>query len=251
LSGIPGSVGGTPIQNVGAYGQEVADSIERVTVFDRKAGVTTILTASECGFSYRMSRFKASDAERFVVCDVALRLRQGNPTVTYPDVVAYVEKAGLSSPDAASVREAVLSIRRGKGMVVDTLDPDTRSVGSFFMNPIVTAGLREKIASVAGEAAPGFMMSDGRVKVPAAWLIERAGFKKGYSEGAVGISSKHPLAIVTRKGATARDVLAVAGRIKRAVAERFGVWLLPEPIFVGFGENADVEILKEGGKANH
>ena len=247
LSGIPGSVGGTPIQNVGAYGQEVAGSIERVTVFDRTGGATAMLAPRECGFSYRMSRFKADDTGRYVVCEVAFRVRRGSPTTTYPDVAAHLHRSGVSSPSVADVRDAVLAIRRQKGMVVDARDPDTRSVGSFFVNPIVTEDARETIASIAGEAAPEFSMGGGRVKIPAAWLIERSGFTKGYRAGAVGISTKHPLAIVTRAGATSRDVVRMAGRIKRAVADRFGVWLMPEPIFVGFGDEAEVDYVKQAG----
>lgn len=244
LSGIPGSVGGTPIQNVGAYGQEVAATIDGVTVYDRLHGSVVRFDASGCEFAYRASRFRGRDAGRFVVCDVTFRLRRGAPSAVYPDVVAYLERAGIQVPTVADVREAVLAIRRRKGMVIDPADPDTRSVGSFFMNPVVTDAHRERIASVAGEAAPGFAAPGGGVKVPAAWLIERAGFRKGDADGAVGISSKHPLAIVNRGGATARDVLRLAGRIKRAVVDRFGVWLRPEPIFVGFGSDDDLGFLQ-------
>jgi UDP-N-acetylmuramate dehydrogenase len=144
----------------------------------------------------------------------------------------------------ADVREAVLAVRRRKGMVVDADDPDSRSVGSFFMNPVVTEDVRERMASETGSIAPGFALSDGRVKVPAAWLIEQAGFPKGYTDGAAAISTKHPLAIVNRGGATARDVLRLATRIKRQVLERFGVSLRPEPMFVGFPSDSDVEYLQ-------
>lgn len=247
LSGIPGSVGGTPIQNVGAYGQEVANVIEQVTVYDRTRGVEDTLPAAHCGFSYRMSRFKAADAGRFIVCGVTFRLRPGAPSVSYPDVVASLEGEGLAAPTLGDVRRIVLAIRRAKGMVVDGRDPDSRSVGSFFMNPVVSAGVRERVGAIAGERAPAFAMSDGRVKLPAAWLIERAGFRKGEGDAAVGISSKHPLAIVNRGGATARDVLRLAARIKRGVVNRFGVWLRPEPIFVGFRDDPDLEFLQRAG----
>ena len=137
LSGIPGTVGGTPIQNVGAYGQEVAQSIERLTAYDRDASAMCALSGEECGFSYRTSRFKRSDAGRFVICDVTFRLRQGRPTVTYPDIADALARAGVSRPDVGDVRNTVLAVRRRKGMVIDPADMDTRSVGSFFMNPVV------------------------------------------------------------------------------------------------------------------
>ena len=242
LSGIPGTVGGTPIQNVGAYGQDVAAVIESVTAFDRQDKRTLALTASECGFAYRMSRFKGQDAGRFVVCDVTFRLRPGLPTVTYPDVIDYVSRQGITSPDVGSVRAAVLAIRRRKGMVIDATDPDTRSVGSFFMNPVVDRAVFERIAP----HAPHFMMDNGSVKIPAAWLIEQSGVARGHVDGHVGVSTKHPLAIINRGGATARDVVRLACGIKRAVIDRFGVALRPEPVFVGFAGNPDIEYLLRG-----
>lgn len=243
LSGIPGTVGGTPIQNVGAYGQEVSNTIERATVYDCVDHTVRSLPASECGFSYRMSRFKGEDEGRYVVCDVTFRLRKGAATATYADVAAYLTRLNISHPNLSIVRDAVLNIRRSKGMVVDARDPDSRSVGSFFMNPILTEGDRGRVASIAGERTPGFPMSDGRVKIPAAWLIERAGFTKGHADGAVGISTKHPLALVNRGGASAADVLRLARAVKQGVGDRFGVWLRPEPIFVGFDADPDVEFL--------
>ena len=242
LSGIPGSAGGTPIQNVGAYGQEVGDTIERVTVFDQHTGDVSSMTAQECGFSYRMSRFKSGDG-RHIVCDVTWRLRAGTPTVVYPDVAAFLQEAGRTDPTLLDVRQSVLAIRRRKGMVLDAADPDTRSVGSFFTNPIVTEGRSEEISARAGAQAPRFALGGGRVKVPAAWLIERSGFQKGMAEGAAGISTKHPLALVNRGGATARDVVRLAVRIKRQVLDRFGVALRPEPVFAGFERDPDVEYL--------
>jgi UDP-N-acetylmuramate dehydrogenase len=244
LSGIPGSVGGTPIQNVGAYGQEVAETIEQVTVYDRIDSRLLALTARECRFTYRLSRFKREDAGRFVVCDVTFRLRPGLPTSTYPDIGAYLEQGGKGSPSVADVREAVLAVRRRKGMVLDAADPDTRSAGSFFMNPLVSSADLERVASAAGTEPPAFVMPDERIKIPAAWLIERAGFRRGERDGAVGISSKHTLALVNRGGATARDLLSLAVRIKQGVADRFGVWLRPEPVFVGFDNDSDVEYLQ-------
>jgi UDP-N-acetylmuramate dehydrogenase len=243
LSGIPGTVGGTPIQNVGAYGQEVSSAIELVTVYDCEDRTVRSMRAAECGFSYRMSRFKGADAGRFVVCDVTFRLRPGPPTATYADVAAYLKRSTISNPTVSMLRDAVLNIRRAKGMVVDARDPDSRSVGSFFMNPVVSEADRERVASVAGERPPGFAAGDGRVKIPAAWLIERSGFTKGHADGAVGISTKHPLALVNRGGATAADVLRLARSVKQGVADRFAVWLRPEPIFVGFDADPGVEFL--------
>ena len=247
LSGIPGTVGGTPIQNVGAYGQEVATVIDSVTAFDRKERRTIVLAAAECGFAYRMSRFKNQDAGRFVVCDVTFRLRQGSPTVAYPDVIDYVSRQGIASPDVRGVRAAVLAIRARKGMVIDAADPDTRSVGSFFMNPVVERARFEQIAASADKAGPRvphYLMENDTVKIPAAWLIEQSGFSRGHVDGAVGVSTKHPLAIINRGGATARDVIRLALSIKHAVRDRFGVALRPEPIFVGFTGDRDVEDLR-------
>jgi UDP-N-acetylmuramate dehydrogenase len=232
LSGIPGLTGGTPIQNVGAYGQEVSDTIESVTAVDRDSGEAVVIPASACGFSYRQSRFKHADAGRFIVCRVAFRVRRGSPTLTYPDVVTWVEQHRITRPGVRDIREAVLEIRRRKGMVLDPGDSDTRSVGSFFMNPILPA------ATQVALGAPAFPLSEGLVKIPAAWLIERAGFPRGFTAGTVGLSSKHPLAIVNRGGARAADVVDLACRIKQAVLDRHGIALRPEPVFVGFeGDN--------------
>jgi UDP-N-acetylmuramate dehydrogenase len=233
LSGIPGSVGGTPIQNVGAYGQEVADTISRVEAYDRVCGEVVHLRPNECGFSYRMSRFKGEADGRFVVSQVSFRLRPGAPAPKYPDLLHELARMGVETPSLADVRAAVLAV-----------DPDTRSVGSFFMNPIVSRPDREHVSAAAGIMVPGFETPDGRVKLPAAWLIERAGFQRGQADGPAGISSKHTLALVNRGGATARDVLRLAARIKRQVAERFGVALRPEPVFVGFDGDPDVEYLR-------
>jgi UDP-N-acetylmuramate dehydrogenase len=242
LSGIPGSVGGTPIQNVGAYGQEVSETILDVTAFDTTTGHLTTLSSAECGFGYRTSRFRRQDAGRFIVCDVTFALRDGPPTLAYPDVINQVARDEISSPTLDQVREVVLAIRRGKGMVLDESDIDTRSVGSFFTNPVVPASVQTELAARTGGPVPGFPVS-GNVKIPAAWLIEHAGFPRGYQRGHVGLSSKHPLAIINRGGAAARDVLDLAVLIKRRVADRFGISLVPEPVFVGFGDDADVAYL--------
>jgi UDP-N-acetylmuramate dehydrogenase len=239
LSGIPGLVGGTPIQNVGAYGQEVSSTIERVIAFDTRTGDLTEIAGRDCGFAYRQSRFKQQDAGRFTVCGVSFRVRRGAPTLAYPDVMAWAERNGLEQPTVADIRRGVLEIRRRKGMVLDPADPDTRSVGSFFMNPIVPA------ATHAALGSPSFPAPGGCVKIPAAWLIEQAGFHKGFEAGPVGISSKHPLAIVNRGGAASRDILDLASRIKRAVLDRFGIALRPEPIFAGFRDDERIALLQK------
>jgi UDP-N-acetylmuramate dehydrogenase len=235
LSGIPGTVGGTPIQNVGAYGQEVATVIEWVAAIDRVTQAAVRLSRDDCGFAYRMSRFKREDAGRFIISEVVFRLKPGAPpTVTYPDVVDYLAQQNIQCPTVQDVRDAVLQIRRRKGMVLDAGDVDTRSVGSFFMNPVVDRLTFERIAP-----APHYLMDNDGVKIPAAWLIQQSGFARGHVDGAVGLSTKHPLAIVNRGGAAARDVLRLAHRIKLAVRERFDINLRPEPVFVGFSPDDD------------
>ena len=244
LSGIPGTVGGTPIQNVGAYGQEVGHVIESLTAFDLREKRMVRLGASECGFAYRMSRFKQADAGRFVVCDVTFRLREGPPTITYPDVAEQLARDGIKNPDVRHAREAVLAIRRRKGMVIDAADPDTHSVGSFFMNPIVPRASYDRIAAANSDTrVPRYVMQNGDVKIPAAWLIEQSRFAKGHVDGQVGLSTKHPLALINRGGATAREVVTFAARIKRVVNDRFGVSLRPEPVFAGFSNDPDVAFL--------
>jgi UDP-N-acetylmuramate dehydrogenase len=243
LSGIPGSVGGTPIQNVGAYGQEVADTIVTVEAYDRCAGTLVRLAAADCRFAYRMSRFKRDEPDRWVVCGVTFRLSPGAAPVRYPDLIRYFDERGISTPQSSDIRQAVLTIRARKGMVVDPDDPDSRSVGSFFMNPILTAAQRDEVSRRAGEPAPAYPAGDG-VKMPAAWLIERAGFPRGSADGRVGTSGKHPLAIVNRGGASARDVVRFALAIKQRVLDRFGVRLRPEPVFLGFDGDPDVEELR-------
>jgi len=245
LSGIPGNAGGTPVQNVGAYGQSVAQTIAEVTVLDCESGTIVTLKGSECGFGYRTSRFKGTDEGRFIVCEVLFELSAQPPTMSYPEVIGHLTHHGVSEPGLMDVRNAVLAIRRRKGMVIDTADPDTRSVGSFFMNPVVDSARHSGLDSTGADAVPGFVLSDGYVKIPAAWLIEQSGFSRGYRAGAVGLSAKHPLAIVNRGAAAAREVVALAGAIKRRVIDRFGIWLSAEPSFVGFGEDPDVAFLKE------
>jgi UDP-N-acetylmuramate dehydrogenase len=238
LSGIPGLAGATPIQNVGAYGQEVSDTVTSVRAVDTETRRVITLAAADCGFAYRDSLFRSRAPGRHVVLAVTYRLAPGGaPTVRYRELHAHLGARGIASPTLADVRESVLAIRRSKSMVIDAADPadpNRRSCGSFFVNPVVA------VADVPGieAAAPGHVMPrwpqpDGRVKIPAAWLIEQAGFKRGWTEGPVGLSTRHALAIVAHEGARASDVVAFARRVQRAVAERFGVRLTPEPVFWG------------------
>jgi len=227
LAGIPGRVGATPIQNVGAYGQEVAQTIAKVRVWDRVLNGVRTFANADCGFGYRTSRFKA-DPDRHVVLDVTFQLRQGGLGAP----VQYAELARTLGVDLgqraplADVRDAVLELRRSKGMVLDDADHDTWSAGSFFTNPVVDE------ADVPAEA-PAWPQPDGRVKTSAAWLIERAGFHKGYGEGAVGLSTKHTLALTNRGGATTEQLLALAREIRDGVEDAHGIPLVNEPVLVG------------------
>jgi UDP-N-acetylmuramate dehydrogenase len=226
LSGIPGSTGATPVQNVGAYGQEVAQTITAVRVYDRAEKSERILAPAECGFAYRDSRLKR-EPSRFVVLDVTFELDESS--VSRP--VGYAELArtlgvelGGTAP-LAEVREAVIGLRRGKGMVLDPEDPDSRSAGSFFTNPIVAADR-------AVDGCPSWPAGDGRMKLSAAWLVQNAGFGRGTRDGHVGTSSRHSLALTTEPGATATELLAFADRIVATVQESFGVTLEREPTAV-------------------
>jgi UDP-N-acetylmuramate dehydrogenase len=245
LSGIPGCVGGAPIQNVGAYGQEVSEVITSVRVLDRSSGEITQMANSECGFGYRMSVFNTRLCDRYIVLAVDFALRRGGaPRVAYADLHRYFERRA-APPALAEVRAAVLEIRASKAMVLKERDPDSRSVGSFFKNPVVTAedALRvEDSARGLGrmgnqERLPAYPGTDGGVKLSAAWLIERAGFHKGYGRGSVGISTRHSLALVNRGGATARELLQLAAEIRSGVQATFGIRLVPEPVFVGFPQD--------------
>jgi UDP-N-acetylmuramate dehydrogenase len=235
LSGIPGLVGATPIQNVGAYGQDVSETVVAVRALDRRSGRVVALAAGDCGFAYRDSRFKSGEPERHVVLAVTYRLvRGGAPTVRYAEVERHLAARGVPAPSLADVRAGVLAIRRSKSMVIDPGDPNRRSCGSFFVNPIVTAEEGARIAAAAGDPSlPRWPQPDGRVKLSAAWLIEHAGFRRGQSDGAAGLSTRHALAVVAHDGARARDVIAFARRVRDAVQARFGVRLTPEPVFWG------------------
>jgi UDP-N-acetylmuramate dehydrogenase len=232
LSGIPGLVGGTPIQNVGAYGEEVAGVIDRVRVFDRVANAFVDLRAAECRFGYRASLFKRDD--RWIVTRVRFVFDRGDDApVRYAELArALAVREGAAVP-ARRVREAVVELRRSKGMVLDATDPDATSAGSFFVNPVVDAASADRVQVVAGAPPPRFYAGEGRVKLAAAWLVERAGFAKGWGEGRAGVSRKHALALVNRGGASARELLSVARTIRDGVRDRFGVVLEPEPVLVG------------------
>ena len=233
LSGIPGSTGATPIQNVGAYGQEVAETIARVEALDRTTGTVVWFTNWDCRFGYRSSLFKSHERDRYAVLSVTFRLkRNGCATIRYPELQKYVDERGVSVDDLQGVRESVIAIRKRKGMVLDPHDPDTRSDGSFFMNPIVTPAQYEAFARIVPEA-PHFPSGD-EVKLSAAWLIEHAGFHKGFVHGNVGLSSKHSLALINRGGGTAAEVVELVRRIQAQVREQFGVEIHPEPNFIGF-----------------
>ena len=239
LSGIPGLVGASVVQNIGAYGQDVSQTVVRVRAYDRSTGQVVVLSGEQCRFAYRTSVFK-QEPGRWVVLAVTFALGSGelSAPVGYAELarrlgVEVGERAPLSR-----VREAVLALRRGKGMVLDAADPDTRSAGSFFTNPLLTGeqarALRERVTVRCGAAVrpPEWPEPDGRTKVSAAWLIERSGFGKGAFDGPVGISSKHTLALVNRGGGTTRDLLGVARAVQQGVRDAFGVELVPEPVVV-------------------
>jgi UDP-N-acetylmuramate dehydrogenase len=253
LSGIPGLVGATPIQNVGAYGQDVSETIARVHAVDRRTGEVTVLDAGACEFAYRDSVFKRALRDRVVVTRVVFSLRPGGaPAVRYAELERALAREGLTAPTLADARRVVVGLRRAKSMVLDPADENRRSAGSFFTNPILdddalaAALARIGAASVLGpgESIPRFAADDGRgTKLAAAWLIERAGFAKGTTDGRVGLSTKHTLAIVNKGGATAAEILAFARRVQLGVRARFGVTLRPEPVLLGFSADAARELL--------
>ena len=239
LSGIPGTAGATPIQNVGAYGQEVADTIHSLRVLDRRTLQVRELSAAECGFAYRDSVFRR-DPGQTIVLSVRLVLRPGEPPM-----LAYRELAnaldGWARPSLAQVRETVLDLRRKKSMVYDADDPNRRSAGSFFTNPIVDAAqaativaqaLTENLVRAPGEV-PQYPLPDGRVKLAAGWLVERAGVRRGLRMGPVGVSSRHALALIHHGGGSTADLIRLAVHVRDTVALRFGITLQPEPVFLG------------------
>jgi UDP-N-acetylmuramate dehydrogenase len=252
LSGIPGLAGATPIQNVGAYGQEVAETIITVRAYDRLLAIVVELSNADCGFGYRTSAFKrragaaagraamspAAATGRFVVLGVTFRLARGalSAPVRYGELARVLGVSEGGRVPLAEARSAVLTLRRGKGMVLDPDDPDTRSAGSFFTNPVLDRAQFAEVQRRAGEqvSVPHFPAADGQVKVPAAWLIEHSGFGKGYPYGeAARISSKHTLALINPGRATAASLVALAREIRNGVLQAFGVELVSEPVLVG------------------
>jgi UDP-N-acetylmuramate dehydrogenase len=236
LSGIPGLVGGTPVQNVGAYGQEIADVLVSVRAIDRHTGAVVDLSPAQCGFAYRTSIFNTSERDRYIVLSVTYVLRPGAPPqIKYPDLLRRFDGHG-ETPSLGEVRQAVREIRAGKGMLIVADDPDCRSAGSFFKNPVVTEADYLRIQNDVRETVPRYPAGTGKVKTSAAWLIEHAGFRKGFAIGPAAVSFKHTLALTNRGGAKASDIVRLAREIRRGVEDKFGLRLVPEPVFVGFRE---------------
>jgi UDP-N-acetylmuramate dehydrogenase len=230
LSGIPGLCGAVPMQNVGAYGQEVADSIASVRTYDRKQRRQVTYAAGDCGFGYRTSRFKR-ESDRHLILGVTFQFALGDQSapIRYAELARRLDVPVGSRLPSADVRAAVLGLRRGKGMVLDPADHDTWSAGSFFTNPI----LADAEASRLPSDAPRWPVDDGRVKTSAAWLIERTGYTRGFGAGAIRVSSKHTLALTNRGAGTATELVALAREIRAGVAATFGVVLENEPVLVG------------------
>ena len=236
MSGIPGTIGGTPVQNVGAYGQEVRDSIAAVRALDLQRGEVVDLNTEECRFGYRKSRFNTDEPGRFIVLRVSYRLAHGGkPSLKYGDLQKYFAERNVADPSLQQVRDAVREIRRSKAMLIVDGDPDCRSAGSFFKNPQVTPYVYKQVQAKAnGKSVPHWSGSNELIKLSAAWLIEQSGFHKGLARGPVGISSKHTLAIVNRGGAKAADIVLFKDEIQKKVFGEFGIELTPEPVMVGF-----------------
>jgi len=237
LSGIPGSVGGTPVQNVGAYGQEVADTIVSLTALNIETGEEEEFEKADCGFGYRTSLFNTSQRGRYIILRVTYALPHGGePRLAYGDLKKHF--AGLGrTPTLAEVREAVRQIRASKGMLLTPGDEDARSAGSFFKNPVLSVEQFDELkrrATSRNLEVPSYPTLEAQRKVSAAWLVEHSGFSKGFQHGRVGLSSKHALAIVNRGGATAAEIVAVKDEIQRRVQESWGIRLEPEPVMVGF-----------------
>ncbi|MER8183909.1 UDP-N-acetylmuramate dehydrogenase [Kitasatospora sp. NPDC094015] len=236
LAGIPGSAGATPVQNVGAYGQEVASTVTEVLAYDRATGERVTLTNADCAFSYRHSRFKA-DPDRYVVLRVRFALEdaagQSSP-VKYAEVARTLGVEAEQRVDLRTAHDTVLRLRAGKGMVLDPADHDTWSAGSFFTNPVLTADQYAAFAARLGDrTAPAYPAPDGCTKTSAAWLIDHAGFRKGHGEGPATLSTKHTLALTNRGAATTEDLLALAREVRDGVLAAFGVELVNEPVMVG------------------
>ena len=237
LGGIPGAVGATPIQNVGAYGQEVSQTITRVRALHRKELNIVEFTKEECQFGYRDSVFKQALKDQFVVLSVTYELTPGGPPlIRCGELSKSFEQEKNETPSLMEVFNRVVELRRKKSMVYDTSDPNHRSCGSFFVNAQIAPREVEKISEIAGSPAPTFPGENGLVKVPSAWLIERAGLSKGAKMGCAGLSTKHTLSIVAHDGATANDVVHFAHHVRDMVMKRFSVDLRPEPHFWGFSD---------------
>ena len=238
MSGIPGSVGGTPVQNVGAYGQEVAETIVEVRAFDTKSRSLTTLSNADCRFSYRSSIFNSGEPGRYVVLRISYALTPNAPPhIEYADLKKFF--ATRNAPTLAETRAAVREIRHRKAMLIVEGDPDCRSAGSFFKNPVISPEKYQELSAIAASRrlqVPRFPAAGGKVKTSAAWLVEQSGFSKGLSRGRVGISSKHALALVNRGGASAQDIVSFKNEIQERVNREFGIFLSPEPVFVGFEE---------------
>ena len=236
LSGIPGTMGGTPVQNVGAYGQEVSQTIQQVRALDLHSMNIVMLSNADCGFQYRSSIFNTTERGRYIILRVWFALESsGAPAIRYPDLVQSF--AGHPAPRLGEVRDAVRTIRRRKAMLIVDGDEDSHSVGSFFKNPMVAQAVFEELSqrlASRGLEVPSYPAADGFRKLPAAWLVEHAGFAKGYVKGRAGISRKHALAIINRGGATAAEIIALKDEIQARVWNEFGIKLDPEPVFVGF-----------------
>ncbi|MBV9340955.1 MAG: UDP-N-acetylmuramate dehydrogenase [Acidobacteria bacterium] len=237
LSGIPGSVGGTPVQNVGAYGQEISQTVASVLAFDRRDNCVKPLKAAECGFAYRQSIFNSSQMGRYIILRVTYELfPAARPDLRYVDLERYFA-GGERRPTLLDVRMAIREIRAAKGMLITAGDPDSRSAGSFFKNPILAEAQYVELERRAAESnlqVPNYPALARQKKVSAAWLVENSGFTKGYRRGRASISTKHALAIVNRGGATAAEILALRDEIQLRVNEIWGIRLEPEPVFVGF-----------------
>jgi UDP-N-acetylmuramate dehydrogenase len=230
-------VGATPIQNVGAYGQEVSETILEVRAISLSSGQAQSFDKSECQFGYRDSFFKSQEPESWVVVSVRYQLNRGTaPQLRYAELVRHFEEEKLSAPSLSQVHDAVLTLRRRKSMVLPASDANARSCGSFFVNPIVSAELLAKIQSASQAVVPSYPVDAEHHKLPAAWLIEQAGLKKGARHGNVGLSSKHALALVSHAGASARELIDFGKLVRARVFERFAVTLVPEPNFWGFSK---------------
>jgi len=237
LSGIPGTVGGTPVQNVGAYGQEVSQNITYVRVLEISTGEIIELSNAECAFQYRSSIFNTTQRNRYIVLQVTFQLQpEGEPKIEYADLKKHFAHSA-AVPSLQQVREAVRQIRQSKAMLIVEGDEDCRSAGSFFKNPLVSPAEADRIEGLAQKPLPRYPANDGLVKLSAAWLVEQAGFHKGYGNGPVGISRKHALAIVNRGGAKSKDIIMLKNQIQQKVFDTWGIRLEPEPVFVGFEED--------------